>query len=184
MDSNVTKSEVDPLTDWNGLYQEIQDESPRAAEIIAAAFLDAQLRNLISKALIDDSKIVDELLGTEKSLDRPLSSFSSRIRAAYCMGLISKNIYLDLELVKKIRNKFAHKMHGYNFDEPEIVDWCKSLRLAKQISDVLPRLPKTHQYLFLLGVTQLVSWIAVRTLEVEKIPRPAVDDRKKRRAAT
>jgi DNA-binding MltR family transcriptional regulator len=86
------------LTDWKGFYEELQNESARAAVIIASAFLDAQLRDLISKSFVDDHKIVDELLGAEDNSDGPLSTFSSRIKAAYCLGLISKSMYYDLNL--------------------------------------------------------------------------------------
>jgi len=164
----MTETKVDPLTDWKGFYEEIQNESARGAVIIASAFLDTQLRNLISKSLIDDPKVVDELLGAEDKPDRPLSSFSSRIKAAYCLGLISKSMYYDLDTIRKIRNKFAHKMHGYTFDEPEIVSWCKSLKLAKMITDAIPHFPNTHGAMFLLGVTQLASWLALKTIEVEQ----------------
>jgi DNA-binding MltR family transcriptional regulator len=162
----MTETKVDPLTDWKGFYEELQNESARAAVIIASAFLEAQLRNLVSKSFVDDHKIVDELLGAEDKPDRPLSSFSSRIKAAYCLGLISKSMYYDLDTVRKIRNKFAHKMHGYTFDEPQIVSWCKSLKLAKMIIDAMPHLPNTHRDLFLLGVTQLANWLALKTIEL------------------
>ena len=174
----MTATKIDPLTDWNGFYEELQNESPRGAVIIASAFLDAQLRNLISKFLIDDSKIVDELLGSEDKPDRPLSSFSSRIRAAYCLGLIGKSMYDDLDAIRKIRNKFAHKMHGYTFDEPEIVSWCKSLKLAKMITDAIPDYPNTHGSMFLLGVTQLASGLALKTVEAGRSRRPVAKDPK------
>jgi DNA-binding MltR family transcriptional regulator len=171
MNTKIVKGKIDPLTDWEGFYEEIQNESARGAVIIAGAFLEAQLGNLISKFLVDDSKVVDELIGAENKTDRPLSSLSARIKAAYCMGLISRSMYDDLESVRKIRNKFAHKMHGYTFDEPEIVSWCKSLKLAKMIKDVSPHYPDTHENMFLLGITQLVSWLAIKTIEVENTRR-------------
>jgi hypothetical protein len=67
----MTGTKVDPLTDWKGFYEELQNESVRGAVIIASAFLDAQLRNLLSKSFVDDPKIVDELLGAEDKPDRP-----------------------------------------------------------------------------------------------------------------
>ncbi|MCJ7583555.1 MAG: MltR family transcriptional regulator [Anaerolineales bacterium] len=94
----MAKANDDSLDDWKKFFDELQNESPRAAVIIARAFLDSQLQDLLSKFFVDDPKIVDELLGT----DRPLSSFSSRIKTAYCLGLISKNIYHDLETIRKI----------------------------------------------------------------------------------
>jgi DNA-binding MltR family transcriptional regulator len=166
----------DPLTDWKGFYEELQKETPRGAVIIAGAFLDAQLRDLLSKFLIDEPKIVDELIGSDNKPDRPLSSFSSRIKAAYCLGLIGRNIYDDLNAIRKIRNKFAHKMHGYTFNEPEIVSWCKSLKLANMITDAIPTLPNSHRDMFLLGVTQLANWLAIITLEQDQNRRTVPKD--------
>jgi DNA-binding MltR family transcriptional regulator len=164
----MNKTANDPLADWNSFFKEIQDESPRAAVIIASAFLDAQLRVIIGKSLVDDPKIVDELLGSEDKPDRPLSSFSSRIKMAYCLGLISKSVYHDLDLIRKIRNKFAHKMHGYSFDEPEIVNWCKSLKLAKMITDLDPTRPNSHGRMFILGVTQLCMQLGMKIVDTNQ----------------
>jgi DNA-binding MltR family transcriptional regulator len=172
----MTGTKVYPLTDWKGFYEELQNESARGAVMIAGAVLDAQLRKLLSKSFIDDPKIVDELLGTEDKPDRPLSSFSSRIKAAYCLGLISQSMYYDLERIRRIRNKFAHKMHGYTFDEPEIVSWCKSLKLAKMITDAIPDFPNTHRNMFLLGVTQLTSRLALKTVEADRTRKPVPKD--------
>jgi DNA-binding MltR family transcriptional regulator len=151
-----------PLTDYKGFLKELQNESPRAAVIIASAFLDAQLRKLLSNSLIDNSKIVDEFL------DSDLRDFSYIIKMAYCMGLISESIFHDLNVIRKIRNKFAHEMHGYSFDEPEIVSWCKSLKQAKMIVDAVPHIPNSHNSLFVLGVTDLAMSLGLKILETEK----------------
>lgn len=167
----MSETKDDTLDDWNKFFEELQNESPRAAVIIAGAFLDAQLRDLLSNFLVDDSKVVDEFLGSDKNPDRPLSSFSSRIKAAYCLGLISKDIYQDLNTVRTIRNRFAHKMHGYTFDDPEIVKLCNSLKLAKMITDVSSYISRTHGSMFVLGVTQLANWLGIKIIETKKIRR-------------
>src|ERR1700674_3014369 len=95
-----------PLSDWKGFYEELQSEKPRAAVIIAAAFMDGWLRQLIANFMVDDAKAVDNLLGAENNSDCPLSSFSARIRASYCLGLISMDEYDDLNTIRKIRNQF------------------------------------------------------------------------------
>jgi DNA-binding MltR family transcriptional regulator len=163
----MTKTIIDPLTDWKGFYEELQKESARGAVIIAGAFLDAQLRNLISKFLIDDKDAVNEFLGTEKNHNAPLSSFNSRIKAAYCLRLIDKIMYEDLLAINRIRNPFAHKMHGYSFDEPEIISLCNSLKMANMITDAVPDFPNAPGNKFLLCVAQLANWLAIKTLEVE-----------------
>jgi DNA-binding MltR family transcriptional regulator len=82
------------------------------------------------------------------------------------MGLISESVYHDLNVIRKIRNKFAHEMQGYTFNEPEIVDWCKTLKLAKLIADVT-QFPKLHEDLFVFGVIQLVSVLGLKIIETE-----------------
>ncbi|MCL4534996.1 MAG: hypothetical protein M1370_07560 [Bacteroidetes bacterium] len=171
----MTQMKVDPLTDWKGFYEELQNESARGAVLIAAAFLDAQLRNLLSRSFVKNPKIVKKLLGTGRE-HAPLSSFSSRIDAAYCLGLISESMYDDLHRIRDIRNNFAHRMHGYSFDDPLIVSWCKSLKLPKMVTDALPEFPNTHRSMFLLGVTQLANWLALKTLEADHIDRSAPKD--------
>ena len=144
--------------------------------MLASAFLDAQLRELLAKSFIDDEKNVADLLGSDNRHDRPLSSFGARIKAAYCMGLIGTAMYDDLASVQRIRNRLAHKMHNYTFDEPEIVNWCKSLKLAKMITDAIPDLPDSHGSMFLLGITQLATWLAMKTIEKARTqPSPPKD---------
>ena len=113
------------------IYEEAQEESPRGSVIVWAALLDTRLRELISNFMIDD-KAVENLLGTDKDPDRPLSSFASRARIAYCLGLISFNEYDDLKTIATIRNKFAHRVHSITTEnDKEIVDLCKKLKTAK-----------------------------------------------------
>jgi DNA-binding MltR family transcriptional regulator len=73
--------------------------------IIGATFLEMLLENILREFLIDEEKRV-----TEELFDgyKPLSTFSSKITMAYCLGLIYKSVHDDLHLIRKIRNEFAH----------------------------------------------------------------------------
>jgi DNA-binding MltR family transcriptional regulator len=101
-------------------------ESDRAVALITTAYLDDALAGVIRAALLDEPAIVEEILG----LDRPLGTLSSRIKVAYCLGLISKGTYRDLELIRAIRNRFAHARRVLQFGTPEIKDRCLQLRYA------------------------------------------------------
>jgi CheY-like chemotaxis protein len=139
-------------------FREVKKIDPRAAVIISAAFMDVWLRQLIADFMVDDSKAVDELVGTEDNIDRPLSSFSSRIRAAYCLGLIPRDEYDDLLMVRKLRNRFAHGMHGLSVDDDVIVSWCNELKIPKKIFA-----GKVHHWdTFLIAVSMLTSRLAIR----------------------
>jgi mannitol operon repressor len=112
------------IADLQGFAAEFQNEGDRAAAILAAALLDERLRQLLTAYLIDDSKEVALLLDQEQSL----GSFGARMRAAYCLGLLDKDLYGLLSGIKKVRNAFAHQLHGLTFESPGIANDCKVLR--------------------------------------------------------
>ena len=63
----MSENKANPLTDWDGFFKELQDESPRAAVIIASAFLDAQLRAILLNSFVD-KKTSEELLDSDLSI--------------------------------------------------------------------------------------------------------------------
>ena len=80
------------IRDSAGFFEELNSESPRAAAILAAAFLDGWLRHILEAAFVSDVSAVNRLLGDVDGGDQPLSSFSSRIDAAYALGLIANHL--------------------------------------------------------------------------------------------
>lgn len=126
--------------------------------------MDGWLVRLLQSVMIDDSKVVGSLLGDERNADCPLSSFSARIKTAYCLGLLTKNEFHDLNLIRKIRNRCAHRLHGFSFDEEEIVGWCNSLKIPKPIISVLPHFPKNHRSMFLVGVSILATKLSLKAI--------------------
>lgn len=98
-------------------------ESDRGCALFAAAFLDHALKELVTKCLVQDEKIKDELLGQ----NGPLASFSSRINLAYYLGKLSRVCRRDLNTIRQIRNEFAHKSTLITFDTPSVADRCRTL---------------------------------------------------------
>jgi mannitol operon repressor len=100
-----------PFADF---LEEFKDETERGAALTAAAFLDDLLQAVIEAFLIRNK-------GGGKSLtdgfNAPLGTLSARIAACHAMGLISDEEYQECELMRKIRNEFAHKMKmSFNVD--------------------------------------------------------------------
>lgn len=153
---------------WKDFFEEFQSESPRAAVIISCAFLDSLLRDLIGSFLVDDTKKVDELLGSDDGSEAPLSSFSARNKTAYCLGLITKKEFDDLNLIRKIRNRFAHRLHGYSFENKEIIDWCNSLQTPIMFKEVLPEVLKSYRDRYVFSVSMLVNQLGLRILSTQR----------------
>src|SRR5262249_4398325 len=85
------------------IYNQLMRESDRGAALIAGAYLETILATTLRRFLVHDENEVDQLFGE----NRPLGSFSSCIRMAYCLGLIGPGIRRDLDIIRGIRNEFA-----------------------------------------------------------------------------
>ncbi|RAT95702.1 MltR family transcriptional regulator [Brevibacillus sp. Leaf182] len=106
----------------------LTDETDRGCALMAGAFLDDQIKYLLKDFLVDDKRSFDNLFSGTGGL----SSFSSRIEMAYLLGLISPSIKRDLNLIRKIRNKFAHSAQKISFDTSGISDRCNDLSFTPE----------------------------------------------------
>jgi mannitol operon repressor len=107
--------------------KEFQDESDRGAVILAAAMLDQKLKTILQDFLIENS-------GSKylfKGATAPLGSLCSRQNLAFSLGLISEYEFKDCEIVRKIRNDFAHKFElEFSFQDRKIYDLCWNLQAS------------------------------------------------------
>jgi len=155
------EEELAKLKDVAGFLKEfLREESDRAVAILGAVFLDGHLTQLVASFLVDDSTIVDKLL------EGPLGTFASRISAAYCMGLITEHEHHDLQIIRAIRNKFAHELHGLSFSNTWVQDRCAALRLAKKAPPV-PGVPDERN-LFSATIVELLVKLFLATMEQSK----------------
>jgi mannitol operon repressor len=147
--------------DWESFINEFAYESDRASAVLGAAYLDELLEKLIASFLIDDKKAIDTLLSSSNPY-APLGSFSTKIIMAYCLGLIDKIQFDDLNILKRIRNLFAHGIHGLDFQNEKISSEIKK--------------PKTHRMMKvdkdLRG--EFVATIAILSTDIEIQAREAV----------
>lgn len=103
---------------WADIFlDEFSKESDRAAVIVAASIFDDALCNLLKQYLVPTPSSQDELFD---GANAPLSTFSAKIAFAYRLGLISSAFARNLHLIRKIRNEFAHNIHGGSFEESAV----------------------------------------------------------------
>jgi hypothetical protein len=103
--------------------QTLREESPRGTVLISCGFLEQQLKEILLAFMVDDAAVGELIEGG----NAPLGTLSSRISAAYFLGLVTKDEYHDLTLMRRIRNDFAHEVET-TFDTPSVVDRCRLLR--------------------------------------------------------
>ncbi|WP_241522926.1 hypothetical protein [Chimaeribacter arupi] len=102
MDKDNVK-ESNPFNDLNILNGYLDSLDERGLILSLAAFSEDSLGKLLSE-FMRDSKTSKDLI---EGFNAPLGTFSSRIKACYSLGLITDKQYNDLEILRKVRNKFS-----------------------------------------------------------------------------
>lgn len=116
------------------LLTDFYNQSDRAKVIIIAAELDQILLNILEKHFVYRSKI-SQNDSNLFSKEGPLGAFGTRIELAYRLGIIDKIVCNDLQIIRRIRNEFAHKTHGFSFNVQKIKDLVANLKIPKVYID-------------------------------------------------
>lgn len=77
---------------------------------VCAILFGSYLESLTIDAVIEVCEHPDIIDKKLICANGPLSSFSARIDILMGFGFISRDVYKDLHLVRKIRNRFAHDL--------------------------------------------------------------------------
>ena len=108
--------------DTRRLMDVLNDEPDLACVVIAAAFLDTTLSNLL-ETKFRQSSVSERLLAPNGAL----GTFGARTDLAYALELISKAQHEDLRLLARIRNRFAHSHLLLTFTDVGVQDRCNHL---------------------------------------------------------
>ena len=121
------------IDDLNSLFESIYDHDERGVVLTLAAFAEDSLR-LLLMAYMREEKLAKKLIESSNS---PLGTFAARFTAAFTLGLINKDHYEALEILRKIRNKFAHNWTGVSLDREDIKSSLLSLSPSRFEIDTL-----------------------------------------------
>ena len=117
--------------DGHHFYALLNDAEDVSAVVVGVSYLDACLASLLSKSF-RKSSTSEQLLDSRSG---PLGSFTSRACLAYALGLISKPIFRDLQVLAELRNEVAHHHFALDFSAPNIVTCLSRLAYATELKD-------------------------------------------------
>jgi hypothetical protein len=126
----------------------LKSESDRGCALMAGAFLDDQLKALLEKNLVQDTKLL-------KDVFRPgglLGTNFARINFAYLLGRYGAKVRCDLHLIREIRNDFGHTASPLSFETPAIKQRCRSLYHIVHEEPVSARVKFIRSVYCLLGI--------------------------------
>jgi hypothetical protein len=99
-------------------------DNPRGAAILLATHLENALQIVLVERLRVQQEHFDDIFGSERS---PMGTFDSKTRVAHAVGLITDNTRLNLDIIRRVRNAFAHAMTPISFGTKEVMDACAVL---------------------------------------------------------
>lgn len=111
----------------------IEISNPRGAAILLAVHVESALEVTLERRL----RIPRQNLANVFGFGSPMGTFDRKIRMAYAIRLLTDATYNNLDVVRKIRNAFAHAIVPLSFEMKEITAACDLLIIPAP----LPPLP-------------------------------------------
>jgi mannitol operon repressor len=157
--------ETEDLDYFSKFLKEFQTETDRGAVLVGAALLDERLLELLKSHLLKKNQSKELLEGGTA----PLGTFSARIKASYCLGLITELEHKELQLIRKVRNEFAHHVHGLSFEDEAISALCNNFydRMPDAKEKDVPR-DSRARYIDSVIFTSLALWYRPQYAEKHK----------------
>jgi hypothetical protein len=109
-------------------FEDFMQESDRAALVLGAAQMDALLEDILRKRLIEPKS---DLFGHNGAF----GTFSARIEATHATGVIDKEFANRLNLVRKIRNSYAHEIGAVDLEGTSVSQQIAELAKAFSSTD-------------------------------------------------
>ncbi len=114
---------LDHAQDLAIFVEELKKETDRGLPLVGTALIDEKLHDTLNAFFIESKSTKNILTGS----NAPLGTFSAKIGLCFSLGLIDECEYSEINLIRKIRNKFAHAKHGISFESDRIRSYCNSL---------------------------------------------------------
>lgn len=121
-DKSQFSSFTSNLKEWN----EVLESSERNAVLLAGAAFEVLLERILLVYLRDDTA------NSKRLVEGALGRFATKIQACFCLGLISDDEFHDLNVIKEVRNSFAHNIFDCNFSNPDVSKIISSMVVGRK----------------------------------------------------
>lgn len=132
----------------------------RGVVLVWASIVDSLLSKMLKAHLVPlNGEQSDHLFGQ----NGPLGSFSSRTKMLHALGIIQRDEMTAIDLMRKIRNDFAHQV-GLTLNDPPFAQQCRQFkeRMTGESGGGDPKL------MFIFGCGPLVMLLVNRLRRIER----------------
>lgn len=158
------------------LVEEFAEQSDRGVAIIGGSYLENAVAALIKAdwRKASDSRSAENSLNDLFHNSGPLGSFSAKNKLAFLSQMIGEAFFSDLEIIRDIRNDFAHKLvwdkdsvahDPLTFETDSVKSRLNNIQIAKShpgtIFHGIEILPDSPRNKYILAVTTLAIQLYV-----------------------
>lgn len=115
--------------DLNGRIARLLTDSPqyddRSAALVFTSLLEHSLENALATHFVIPEDKITKLFSYPNG---PMSNFSAKIAMGYALGIYDEDMQHDLNMIREIRNAFAHARVEVTFSTPAVATACSELR--------------------------------------------------------
>jgi DNA-binding MltR family transcriptional regulator len=118
-----------PIEEYQNFFLSLVNESERGLAIISFAYIDTMMQSLML------AEFNPQVSGGAESLlspQGPLDTASARSKMCAALNWITQDTYRDLDLLRKIRNEFAHNPLATSFEDTKIKGLLSSMTTREQ----------------------------------------------------
>ena len=139
VDREADKGALDDIERFFHVHQELHLGTDRAAAIVGGAIIEEALKLALERVVLGSRSFVSGLFDSHG----PFHTAGMRRDAAFALGFFGEHTRLDIKLIQKIRNTFAHDVtvddsstRGHqplSFKSELIEKWCRALSLPDHL---------------------------------------------------
>ena len=138
-------------------------QHPITTAILGAVIVEHELERLLRSKL---NRKDDETWAMLVADNGPLNTFYFKIAMGYALGIYDNRMRSDLDIVRQIRNAFAHSKKLIQFDHPAVV-----AELRKATRSALPKkswkFKAQHLYIHAPGLyVRLCYWLSMKLVKM------------------
>jgi hypothetical protein len=141
-DNNITEADI------AAIEAELYGGSDRATGVLLASFVENGLNTFLRAQTRPSFSEYDK--GLLFGMNSPLGTFSAKIIAAYSFNWFGPDTRHDLNLIRVLRNGFAHSRNSFTFETPQVAAVCAQLRAPESPGAFIP-----HGYLSIVTDDEL-----------------------------
>jgi hypothetical protein len=110
--------------------------SSRATVVMFGSFVETSLERLLASVMRENLNSRDRKQLFE--YEGAVGTFSSKIVMAYALKLIGRISRADLDIIRFLRNEFAHSRIPFDFDTPEVRAVCDKIKIVDLPPSTIP----------------------------------------------